>query len=247
MGIGPRERHTAARRPPLCGTRPNIMQTDSDPGKPRTSKQAHPKRGPICPLSDEEIANWAPRLLRHPSTHPNVRAARQRRLRSTITDWFGRANNLLHLRKLPTNWPHAPVRVDEALPEIADRLEAVRQEILALPGAVTTALRVRFDNYDLALTALGALPIMLNEIAAGWHRPHAGQPNLRMEAELIGLLITGVEQFIGEKLLSPRGNKRQPEFDFVRLLTARLLPELSDANFRTTLRHWNESRRAGKP
>jgi hypothetical protein len=194
------------------------MQTDQEPGKPRTSKQAHPHRGPICPLSDEEIADWTPRLGPRASIHPNVRAARERRLRSTVTDWFGRANNLLRARRLPTNWPHAPVRVDEVLPEIADRLEAIQKEILALPGAVTAALRVHFANYDLALIALGALPVMLNEIAAGWHRRHSGHPNLRMEAELIGLLITGVERFIGEKLRSPRSNKRQPEFDFVRLL-----------------------------
>ncbi len=117
------------------------MQTDREPGKPRAAKEAHPHRGLICPLSNEEIANWAPRLGLPASTHPNVRAAREKRLRSVITDWFGRANNLLRALRLPANWPHAPVRVDEALPEIADRLEAIRKEILALPGAVTAALR----------------------------------------------------------------------------------------------------------
>ena len=220
------------------------MQTDQEPGQGRTSKRAHLDRNPLCPLLDEEIAYWAPRLGPPRSTHPNVRTARERRLRSVITDWFDRASNLLRVRRLPSNWPHAPVRVDEALPEIADRLEAIRNEILALPGAVTTMLRVRFANYDLALTALGALPIMLDEIAAGWHRPHSGQPNFRMAGEVIGLLITGVERFTGEKLPSPRSKKRQTEFDFVRLLTARLLPELSDANVRTALRHWYKSRRA---
>jgi hypothetical protein len=150
------------------------------------------------------------------------------------------------VQTLPADSPHG-VRVDTALPEIAGRLEASRQELLDLPGAVTAALRVRFADYDHVLNALGALPLMLREVAASWNKPHSGQPKLWIEAEAIGMLIKAVERFIGERLRSSRSVKREAEFEFVRLLTRRLLPELTDAQFRTALRHWDERRRAAQP
>jgi hypothetical protein len=223
------------------------MQADQGLRKPRAPKQNHPHGGPICPFSDEEIAHWAPRLGSPASTHPNVRAARERRLRAVVIRWFDQASTLYRVRTLPPNWAHASMRVDEALPKIAGRLKAIREELLTLPGSVTALLGVRYANYDLALTALGALPFMLDDVAAAWHKPHSGQPKLWIEAEVIGLLIKGVEQFTGEELSSPRSRKRQVEFDFVRLLSIRLLPKLSDANFRTALGHWHKSRRAAIP
>ncbi|HTF01343.1 MAG TPA: hypothetical protein VK621_22280, partial [Bradyrhizobium sp.] len=76
-----------------------------------------------------------------------------------------------------------------ALLEIAGRLAAEKKDLAALPGAVTAALQVRFANYDLALTAVGALPIMLKEVASVWAKPRPGQPKLWIEAEVISLLI----------------------------------------------------------
>jgi hypothetical protein len=223
------------------------MQADQGLRKPRASKQDHPHGGPICPLSDEEIAHWAPRLGSSASTHPNVRAARERRLRAVVTRWFDQASSIYRVRTLPPNWPYASTRTDEALPEIARRLKAIREELLTVPGPVTALLRMRYANYDLAQTALGALPFMLDDVAAAWHKPHSGHPKSWIEAEVIGLLIRGVELFTSEELPSPRSRKRQAEFGFVRLLSVRLLPELSDANFRTALGHWHRSRKAAIP
>jgi hypothetical protein len=132
--------------------------------------------------------------------------------------------------------------VDTALREIAGRLEASRQELLSLPGSVTAGLRVRFRDYDLAISALGALPFMLNDVASIWKAPRKRRPHLRNEAEAIGLLIEGVERFTGEALPSPRSNKRKAEFEFVRLLTRKLFPSLTDRQFKTALGHWHKSR-----
>jgi hypothetical protein len=224
------------------------MRGIQGPGESRPSNQAHPHGSPVCPLSDEEIADWAPRLGSPVSSNLNERAAREKQLRTVATEGFNRATILYRVLTLPPNGPHSPVvRVDTALPEIAGRLEASRQELLDLPGAVTAALRVRFADYDHVLNALGALPLMLQEVAASWHKPHSGQPKLGIEAEAIGFLIKAVERFTGAKLPSPRSEKRQAEFEFVRLLTRRLLPEFTDEHFRTALRHWNKIRRAAKP
>jgi len=145
---------------------------------------------------------------------------------------------------LPPNWPDAPVRVDKVLPEIADRLEAVGKDLAAIPGAVTTALRVRYGHYDRALAAVGALPMMLREVASIWAKPRPGNPKLWMEAEVLSLLIAGVEKYTGRKLPSPRSEKRKAEFEFVCLLAKRLLPHLTDANYQTALGHWWKQRLA---
>ena len=201
---------------------------------------------PCCPLSNAEIAYWAPRLGAQTARDRNGRAEREDRLRGILANSFDRARLLYRIRMLPPNWPYPRMRVDQALPKIAGRLDPIRNELLALPGEVTAALRVRFDNYDLALTALGALPHMLNEIAARWHKPHPGQPSLKIEREVVELLIDGVEKFTGEEFPSPRSIKRKAEREFVRLLTARLLPDLTDTQFETALRHWHQQRRASK-
>jgi hypothetical protein len=168
-------------------------------------------------------------------------------LRAVVTRWFDQASSIYRVRTLPPNWPSASMLMDEALPDIASRLKAIREELLTVPGPVTALLRMRYANYDLALTALGALPFMLDDVAAAWHKPHSGHPKSWIEAEIIGLLIRGVELFTSEELPSPRSRKRQAEFGFVRLLSVRLLPELSDANFRTALGHWHRSRKAAIP
>ncbi len=197
---------------------------------------------PQCPLSDKEIVYWARQLGPRSAVDGVGPIRREDCLRGIVAKWFERARILYRIRTFKPNWPDGPARVDKALPEIADRLDAIRNELLALPGEVTAALRVRFDNYDLALTAIGALPHMLNEIAARWHRPHPGQPSLELEGEIVGVLILGVEEFTGEKSLSPRSIKRTTEREFVRLLMARLLPDLTDAQFKTALRHWHKRR-----
>jgi hypothetical protein len=93
---------------------------------------------------------------------------------------------------------------------------------------------------------LGALPHMLNEIAARWWKPHPGQPSLTIEREVVELLIDGMEKFTAEKFPSPRSIKRKAEREVVRLLTARLLPNLTDIQFETALRHWHKQRRASE-
>lgn len=202
---------------------------------------------PTCPLSATEIAHWAPRLGPTVSSHPEVRAAREQRLRKIIADWFGRAKSQYMIRTLPPNWPDAPIRVDEVLPEIADRLERLRKELLALPGNVTAALRVRYGNFDPALIALGALPFMLSEVASDWAKPHKGNPKLWIETEVISLLIEGVERYTGEKLPSPRSTKRRAELEFIGMLAKRIIPELTDENVRTALGHWHKERLTNPP
>jgi hypothetical protein len=193
-------------------------------------------------LSDHEIAFWAPRLGARRSGE-NEGAAREDRLRDLVTFWFEQARSYYQVLKLPPNWPDPPVRVDVALPGISDRLDEIRGEISRLPGAVVADLRIRFANYDAAMTAVAALSDMLRQAAAGWHKPIPGQPSLGNEAEAVGILIHGVEQFTGEKFRSPRSIKQLAELQFVRLLTQRLLPELTNAQFKTALRHWYKQRR----
>jgi len=142
-------------------------------------------------------------------------------------------------------------RVDRWLPEIAERLTTSHYELLALPGDVVAALRVRFGEYDRALEALAALPIMLNTIAETWYRPGPGQPSLQMESEAVGLLIYAVEDFQEAEFPSPRSYKRDAEIDFVRLLAGRLFPSATRAEIDTMLRHFHKQRlsktRASRP
>jgi hypothetical protein len=126
-------------------------------------------------------------------------------------------------------------------------LNAIHQELGSLPGAVQAGLRLRFANYALAITALGALPAMLDTIAAHWKEPRKRRPSLRDEAEAIGILVDGVESYTGKPLGSPRGIKQQPEFEFVRLLASRLLlPALTKKQFKTALGHWYNDRYASR-
>jgi hypothetical protein len=204
----------------------------------------NPESGPCCPLTNAEIVYWAPKLGVQTAHAREEPAEREDRLRAIVADCFKSARIFYRIRTLPPNWLEGSSRVDQALPKIAGRADLIRNELLALPGEFTAALRVQYANYDLALTALGALPHMLNEIAARWQKPHPGQPSLKIEGEVVALLIDGVEQFTGEKFASPRSVKRQAEREFVRLLTQRLLPRLTEAQFDTALRHWDTQRRA---
>jgi hypothetical protein len=173
-----------------------------------------------------------------------VRAAREKRLRTTITDCFSLAKSLYTILTLPPNWPDAPVRVDVVLSEIADRLETERKKILTLPGSVKALLRLRYANFDTAFTALGALPLMLNDVASVWAKPQKGNPELQIETQVISVLIEGVERYIGEELPSHRSTKRQAEFELVGLLAKRIIPDLTDMNVRTALGHWHKARAA---
>jgi hypothetical protein len=204
--------------------------------------QAQPS--PACSLSDSEISCWAPKLGTRTSPREVGRTEKEHQLRCIVTRWFERARLLYQIHTRKPNWPNGPTRVDKALPEIAQRLGAARNELLALPGEVEAALRVRFGNYDCALTALAALSMMLTDIAQSWHKPHRGQPSLAIGGEVVGLLISGVEEFTCERFASPRSYKRADEREFIRLLMARLLPDLTDAQFKTALRHWDKQRRA---
>jgi hypothetical protein len=205
--------------------------------------QGDPGPRQCCPLSDEEIVYWAPKLGSPRSGDHNGEAAREDRLRNDVTYWFAQARSYYEVLRLPANWPYPPIRVDTALPEIAGRLDAIRGEISRLPGAVRADLRERFANFDAVMSAAAVLSEMLRQVAAGWRKPGPGQPSLGNEAEAVGILIHGVEQFTGEKFRSPRSIKQDAELQFVRLLTQRLLPELTDAQFRTALRHWYKQRR----
>jgi hypothetical protein len=207
--------------------------------------RTHPGEAELpCPLSDREIADWERKLGTPTSRHPDVRLERQKQLRALVIEYFERASQ--HLKLQAWLEEHKGIRVDQVLPKIASALEADREHLRELPGSVTAALRVRYGNYDLALLALDALPFMLRDMATTWGKPHSGQPKLEIEAYVVGRLKECVERFIGEKLPSERSEKRKPEFEFLRLLTMRLLPELTDAQFRTALRHCRARRQAAK-
>src|SRR6266700_7814498 len=224
------------------------------------------RRSAVCPLSADEITEWARRL-------GAGGADRERRLQNLVTYWFDQASSFSGVlqatdearvrdyvnRRLvrgespdTISLPPHLHRIDEWLPELSGRLSAIRTELLELPGAVNAALRVRFGNYDEALDHLAALAVMLNTIAEAWHRPHSGQPSFEMESRAVELLICAVEDLIGEEFPSPRSYKRLAEIEFAQLLAGRLFPWATDANIRTMLGHYhnrrlNKSKRRGGP
>jgi hypothetical protein len=213
-------------------------------------------RGAVCPLSADEITEWARKL-------PGGGSDRERRLQNLVTYWFDQASSFSRVsqagdaarvrdyinRRLDEGdspdiiaLPRHFHRIDKWLPELSGRLNAIRAELLDLPGVVVAALRVRFGNYDKALDHLAALAIMLNTIADGWHRPRPGQPSLKKDSDAVGLLICAVEDFTGEKFPSPRSYKRLAEIDFARLLVGRLFPSSTRPEIDTMLRHFHERR-----
>jgi len=216
------------------------------------------RRSAVCPLSADEIAEWARRL-------GTCGADRERRLQTLVTYWFDQASSFSGVlqatdearvrdyvnRRLVRGEspdtialpPHFH-RIDEWLPELSGRLSAIRTELLDLPGAVNAALRVRFGNYDEALDHLAALAVMLNTIAEAWHRPHSGHPSFEMESRAVELLICAVEDLIGEEFPSPRSYKRLAEIEFAQLLAGRLFPWATDANIRTMLGLFHKRRLA---
>jgi hypothetical protein len=209
------------------------------------------------------IAEWAGKLKG---------AGGERRLQKLVTFWFaqasflasvteayeeGRVRDFVNRRLAQGASPDAIAlpkhfhRVDRWLPEIAERLTTIRSELLALPGDVVAALKVRFGEYDRALEALAALPVMLNTIAATWYRPSPGHPSLERMSDAVGLLILAVEDFTEEQFRSPHSYKRLDEIEFVRLLAGRLFPSATRAEIDTMLRHFHKQRlsktRAGRP
>jgi hypothetical protein len=217
------------------------------------------RMGAACPLSGDEITVWAGKL-------EGAGADGEGRLQTLVTYWFHQASSFFELtegheearvrdfvnrRLAQGDSPDAEAlpkhfhRVDKWLPEIAKRLASVYSELLALPDDVDAALYVHFSEYDRALDYLALLPSMLNTIAEVWHRPRPGQPSLETKSAAVGLLICAVEDFTGEKLRSPRSNKRLAELEFARLPAGRLFPSSTPAEIRTILRHFHD-RRLGK-
>jgi hypothetical protein len=219
-------------------------------------------RRAVCPLSGAEISGWAREL---------GGAGGERRLQKLVTFWFaqasflaggteayehGRIRDFVNRRLAQGASPDAIAlpkhfhRVDRWLPEIAEWLTTIRSELLALPGDVVAALKVRFGEYDRALEALAALPVMLNTIAETWYRPRPGQPSLQMESDAVALLIRAVEDFQEAGFPSPRSYKRLAEIDFVQLLAGRLFPSATRAEIDTMFRHFHKQRlsktRAGR-
>ena len=136
-------------------------------------------------------------------------------------------------------------RIDKWLPDIANRLTAIHSrltaihtELLGLPGAVRAELGVSVSDYGKALDYLAALPRMLKTAAEARHRKGRGNPSLEFGGHAIGLLICAVEDYTGEKFLSPRSNKRQAEIELVRLLAAKLFPSHTPENINTMLGHF---------
>src|SRR6266571_9440089 len=119
------------------------------------------RRSAVCPLSADEITEWARRL-------GAGGADRERRLQTLVTYWFDQASSFLGVlqatdaarvrdyveRRIDRGEPPDTItlpehfhRIDKWLPDISGRLIAIRAELLDLPGAVNAALRVRFGNY----------------------------------------------------------------------------------------------------
>jgi hypothetical protein len=215
--------------------------------------------GAGCPLSGDEITEWARKLK-------GAGVGGERRLQTLVTYWFhqassffcveeareeGRDRDFVKRRVAQGDSPDVVAlprhlhRVDRWLPEIAERLDSVYSELVALPDDVDTALCIRFSEYDKALDYLALLPSMLDTIAEAWHRPRPGQPSLEMKSAAVELLICAVEDFTGEKFPSPRSNKRLAELEFARLLAERLFPSSTRAEIDTMLRHFHD-RRLGK-
>jgi hypothetical protein len=230
--------------------------------KPRTRRRLSESQlaieveriGAVCPLSEDEITVWARKL-------GGAGADGERRLQTLVTYWFAQASSFYSVtqsyeegrvrdfvNRAQGDSPDAVVlpkhfhRVDRWLPEIAERLDSVYSELLALPGDVDAALYARFSEYDRALDHLALLPSMLNTIAEVWHRPSPGQPSLEMESGAVRLLVLAVEDFTGAKFPSPRSIKRLAELEFAQLLIKRLFPSSTPAEIRTMLRHFHKRR-----
>jgi hypothetical protein len=209
------------------------------------------RMGAVCPLSPAEITEWARKLK-------GAGVDVERGLQNLITYWFAQASSEvrhfvhrgLDQQNSPDALPQHFNRVDEWLPEIAKRLEMIRDDLLALPDGVDAALHVRFGEYGKALEYLAVLPVMLNTIAEAWDRPRSGQPSLERESYAVALLICAIEDFTGTDFQSPRSIKRLAEIELVRLLAGRLFPSLTGAHINTALRHFHKRRldpaRAGR-
>lgn len=212
--------------------------------------------GAVCPLSPGEITEWARKLGRAGAGH-------ERRLQTIITYWFHQAKSFFRVWQAadaarvreyieyrieqgdsPDTITLPPYfhRIDKWLPDISSRLSAIRIELLGLPGAVDSALRVRFGEYENALDHLAALPAMLNSMADDWHRQGPGQPSLETESWSVGLLTLAIEDYTGKEFPSPRSYKRDAEIELARLLAARLFPSFTPAQIKTLFRHVHKRR-----
>ena len=201
------------------------------------------RTGAVCPLSPSEITEWASKL-------GNRGADGVSRLRNRVTYWFYQASSLsavwqkadqarvrdyfkcrLEQGDSPNTISLPPdfYRIDKWLPDISNRLSAIRTELLSLPGAVNTALRARFGGYDEALDNLATIPPVLNAIADAWHRPGRGQPSFKLMSGAVGLLTCAIEDYTGNEFPSPRSYKRSAEIELVCVLAARLFPSFTPA------------------
>jgi hypothetical protein len=205
----------------------------------------------ICPLSPEEITQWA-------SCLGQAGVDGERKLNNLVTYWFAHARSFSRQTQEtdPTRVSRQIERVDKRLSKLANRLSSLHADLLALPKGVNAALEVRFDEYSNALDYLALLPVMLIEIAQAWHRPRAGQPSFEMHSYAIELLIRSIVDFTGNEFPSPRSYKRTAEIDFLRMLAHKLFPASTRPQIDTMLRHFHKRRldkgpvgrrRGGKP
>jgi hypothetical protein len=214
------------------------------------------RMGAVCPLSPGEITECARKL-------GGAGVGCERKLQTTITYWFGQAKSYSQVWQAAdaarereyievqveegaspdtiTLPPHFH-RIDRWMPEISNRLSAIRAVLLGLPDAVDAALHIRLAGYDEALDYLAALPIVLNAIAETWQRPGPGQPSLEFESGAVELLTFAIEDYTGKEFPSPRSYKRLAEIELVRLLAARLFPSFTSAQIDTMLRHFHKRR-----
>ncbi len=214
------------------------------------------RRGAVCPLSFDEISEWARKL-------GGVGADREQRLHNLITYWFDQAKSAsrvwraadqtqerysveLRLDQADSpdtmSLPPRVRRIDKRLRDLSNRLSAISAELLTLPDDVDAALHIRFAEYDEALDHFAALPIVLNTIAEIWHRRRPGQPSLEIESGAVRLLTCAIEDFTGKEFPSPRSYKRLAEIELVHLLATRLFPSSTPAQVDTMLRHFHKRR-----
>jgi hypothetical protein len=134
------------------------------------------------------------------------------------------------------------VRMDKLLPKLADQAEEIKAELDQLPGAVTAALTIRFQEYSQTVANLRYLSLALWSVGETWARPSPGGPALAPQGLALVFIIHAIERFTGRPFPSSRATKRPDtdEIELAKLLAQQIYPWATSANIRTMLRHVDE-------
>jgi hypothetical protein len=181
-------------------------------------------------LSPEDIAAWAGKL-----GFPGDGA----RLAEIIHDAFCKIEKF---NTVSRSIRPSTVRMDKLLPQLADQAEEIKAELDQLPGDVTAALTIRFEEYLQTVANLRYLSLALWSVGKTWVRPSPGAPALSRQASALVFLIDAIERFTGQPFPSSRATKRPDtdKIELAKLLAQQSYPEATPANIRTMLRHVDE-------